>query len=767
MSVVSAQHSRQTTSTLPGACLLPCILAFGCSGGPKPDTDAGDTSTDGTDVAEEFLVSVEPPAPPALPVLTPCPDGWREVEDTETGVVACDPWPETGHEDCGPGEAHFPGEPGCATVGDPCPSGIWPEGLPTDRHVVYVDASASSGGDGTQDTPYSTIIDGLRDTAPESIVALAKGTHEACLRMPPGRTLWGACAAETTVTCPTPEHPSGTIVVLERDVEIRNLTVSGERTGIWVNGPDSSCTIDGVVVSGTQGGGIAVVDICEVIVQNYLARDIRPLTSTGRFGRGIYVAAGGTATVTRAVIERASNMGIFVAEAGSNLTIEDAAVLDTAPSPLLDEGGEGLLVGLDGRIDASRIVFEGNSWAASYASTGTMNLSDCVIRDTASRSGYDDEGHGIVARASSTVNVSRCLVERNRQTGIVYEASIGTLEDIVVRNTLPQEVSDEWGRGLNIQDGSDVTVLRALFHENHDNGIVVGSNTASFTDVTISSTLPRVSDGMFGQGLYVHELATVTGERMLFTGNRNAALVVVGGTATITDLEVMDTLPVESEAIQGLGIIVIYGGSLDLTRASIHDNHEYGLVFEESTGTLQDLWVSNTLARESTGEWGRGLVVQTDSQVQISGAVFSHNREMTVSAFGEGTLLEMEDVEVTDTLFRDCAETTCPDAAAGMGVGAYSGAHIVMTRFFVMNSAVCGLQIAFSQLSDGTSAPIAGSIELHDGEVAHNPIGVNVQDETFDIELLMDNVTYHHNDQNLDSTFLPVPDMGDVPVVLP
>ena len=61
--------------------------------------------------------SITPPMPdpPAPPVLTPCPPGWREID--VDGVAACDPWPSGGRMDCPAGVAHFPGEPNCTTVG--------------------------------------------------------------------------------------------------------------------------------------------------------------------------------------------------------------------------------------------------------------------------------------------------------------------------------------------------------------------------------------------------------------------------------------------------------------------------------------------------------------------------------------------------------------------------------------------------------------------------------------------------------------------------
>lgn len=72
-------------------------------------------------------------SPAAAPSVIPCPEGWREVrEDGVEGVVACHPWPEGGPRSCGIDEAHFPGDPGCTRVGTACPGGDWADDLPTD-----------------------------------------------------------------------------------------------------------------------------------------------------------------------------------------------------------------------------------------------------------------------------------------------------------------------------------------------------------------------------------------------------------------------------------------------------------------------------------------------------------------------------------------------------------------------------------------------------------------------------------------------------------
>ena len=99
-----------------------CIAFFliACSDGPGGGTDAQTDAPDADDGLE--VEAPTPPEPPAPPVFTPCPDGWREVEDPDTGIVTCDPWPEDGPEDCGPDDTPDAdgGDLGCAQRSEKC-----------------------------------------------------------------------------------------------------------------------------------------------------------------------------------------------------------------------------------------------------------------------------------------------------------------------------------------------------------------------------------------------------------------------------------------------------------------------------------------------------------------------------------------------------------------------------------------------------------------------------------------------------------------------
>ena len=70
-----------------------------------------------------------------------------------------------------------------------------------------------------------------------------------------------------------------------------------------------------------------------------------------------------------------------------------------------------------------------------------------------------------------------------------------------------------------------------------------------------------------------------------------------------------------------------------------------------------------------------------------------------------------------------------------------------MRRFAVSHAVQVGVQIADR-----------GTVDLHQGEVSHNPVGANVQTVGFDLTRLADAVLYTDNGQNLDTSGLPIAD---------
>jgi hypothetical protein len=744
------------------------LTATACSGKNGSDTD---TSTDGsTDVLEESDGSG--PAPPALPeapappALTPCPDGWREVEDPDNGAVTCNPWPEGGAHECADDEAHFPGEPGCTTIGTPCGSGDWATDLPTDRTIIYVRAGEPSGGDGSETSPYATIAEAMGDAGPGDVVTLSKGTFDEIVTIAGGVTLWGACTAETLVTCSIPGDSSGTIVPVRSDSEVRNLTISGERPGVYVGVPGRTMALVGVVILGARTNGILTYG--DVTLQEVAIRGTRSGHTLTDQGTGIEVDGGGQAEMSRVVLEDNRTAGVIAWTEGTAITASDVVIRGTLPSGESNDFGYGLLVQDGSSVHVERAWIEANHCGGIHVNLGaSLQASDIIVRDTLACAIDSDLGRGIMVENGSSLELSRAHIASNMDIGVTFLAgSHGDLSDVVVTETRRNEYADELGLGIQVQQASDIRVTRALLDGNHYAGIYASmtGTTLDLVDVSVYGTQVGENDSQpNAEGIGVVDGVTATLTRVHLEGNIITGMRVKGegASATISDLTVVDTVGFASHN-SGFGFWILAGAEATIDRALIDGNRDVG-VSVEGAGTLlsmTDVTIENTRSQDVTGWWGRGLQAMQGSHTDLTRVVLAHNQELGLSALHPGTEVIGTDVVIRDTIERECASSTCEGRGHGCGLSAQGEARVDLTSFIISGNILCGIQICYGVDLELVPYTIGGQVDLHQGSVSDNPIGVNVQTSDYDLDRLMDYVLYFDNDTNLDSYDLPVPDMA-------
>ena len=200
------------------------------------------------------------------------------------------------------------------------------------------------------------------------------------------------------------------------------------------------------------------------------------------------------------------------------------------------------------------------------------------------------------------------------------------------------------------------------------------------------------------------------------------------------------------------------GARLSVSRAIVARNHEVGIHVDgqDTEAQLEDVVVRDTDANAG-GDYGRGLQVQYGARVTVDRGLFERNREISVFACAMSARLLMSDIVIRDTLMSACE--AC--GSAGIGIGAYGGAHVDLSRFVVTNNPFCGVQLAFGSTSEAAPWPESGEMDLNNGEISFNTLcGANVQAYDFDINRLVERVIYRENGRNLDMQELPVPELG-------
>ena len=361
------------------------------------DDGAGEGGEDAGRVVDAGRATADPPAPAALPVLTPCPPGWREVADGE--VTYCEPWPESGRSDCTGAEAHLPGTAGCAPIGRACPAGDYADDLPADAAIVYVRAGAPAGGDGTIDRPYAALGDGIARARARSaeIVALAKGTYEARVDVHASMRIQGACAAETVLTAPS--APSGVlmsaIAVLAPGVEIRDVYIRDPQNLGVLAADGGEVHLEGVAIEGAVGAGVGAI-AARITANRLLVRGTHP--ASGQLGFGVTVEDGSTFEGASLAIEGNRYAGVYV-EPGGSAIVADSVIRDTEGELSTRQFGAGVL-SLGEAVELRTSVLEGNRFAAVALPGGSGNrIERCVLRDTREDTLENRLGSGLLVGA--------------------------------------------------------------------------------------------------------------------------------------------------------------------------------------------------------------------------------------------------------------------------------------------------------------------------------------------------------------------------------
>lgn len=727
-----------------------CALLIACGTGDSDDSgdDAGPSDAALDDSGSSFQPSSpEPPVAPTLPEWS-CPDGWRRVADPEEpDISVCDPWPEGGPQDCADDEAHFPGERSCSPIGPPCPEGPFADDLPADG-VIYVEAGARKGGDGSALRPFAAIEEAL-DAASgldETVIALSKGTFtQSRLYISRPVRLWGACTAQTIVASNSPNSGSAAVELASSARGLKALTITGQRGGVLVSAP-ADVELEGVVIRDVAAFGLAVrggLRASEVLVRDVPENFI-----------GLDVAGAAHAVVSRVAVERGGTVGVFVEGIGSDLLAEDLVVRGGAPGengPL----GPGLEVVDGAQAELTRTALFSNHGHAIGAIAASVVARDLHVSRTFSEDGVD--GQSLRVAEGSTL-VEGAVFEAGASIGIfaAWPGTDLTLRSVVVRDIAVEEGTGAFGYGVLAQDGTNLVMDRVAVLSATQAGVVARDESTALeaTDLSVRATRDREADG-YGAGLVVDLGARVRLQRAAMLRNAGSGIWVDEASLEGTDWTVDENRVV--------GMLVANGSFVTVERLALTENRAQGLLVVSGehliggTGSVamldaSDVAIIDTRSIEVDGVTGlRGIGLNIGGgAISIRRGLVRGNREVGILVMYPESQVDLQDVLIDQTKAQDCAETTCRETGAGMGITTAREGQLSLQRFRISHNALCGLQIADGAL-----------VTLAEGEISDNPIGANVQDEGYDLDLLSNDVRYVDNDVNMNDAPLPVPTLPE------
>jgi hypothetical protein len=393
------------------------------------------------------------------------------------------------------------------------------------------------------------------------------------------------------------------------------------------------------------------------------------------------------------LVGRCSSMvtisGVRVGPVGPTV-VEVKGDVDASISDVTISGpGIGMTVHSDARLSLKRAAITDNhdiGLTAAHAGTTVIATDVLIARTQPLPDGTF--GRGIAVEMGAQLSLMRGLVTDNHDIGL-YTSGAGTSVtaiEVLIARTQPIP-NGTWGRGINVEEGAQLTLERAAVTDNHDVGLYAGDagTTVMATEVLIARTQPS-PDGTGGRGISVQLGAQLTLERAALTGNQEVGIHVsqAGSTVTATEVLIARTQP-DADGTGGRGIGVQEAAQLTLERAAVTDNHELGLAASGAGSKVMatEVLIARTQPK-ADGTFGRGIQAQGGVHLTLEHAAITDNHDIGLFADGVGTTVMATEVLIART-------QPSPDGRWGRGIGVREGAQLTLERAVLTDNHEAGL----------------------------------------------------------------------------
>ena len=508
---------------------------------------------------------------------------------------------------------------GCVPMA--CGVGRWGS-LEVDDGTVYVDAHAAEGGDGSEDTPFTSIQIGLDAAGDDGgRVVVAAGTYFENLLLTEdhdGVHLAGRCQELVVLDASEGEEDESGIradgFMGDEDWWVSGITVTGAPYGgVWLD--VGRLNVAGFLLVGNRQYGVfAWHSSSSLVLSNVEVLDSLPMAD-GTWGRGICVQDGASLRAEDCRVEGNAEIGIAAGHGGTTVYLSNVEVLDTQP---LADGtlGRGIQVSQGASLQAEDCQVVGNvevGIAAGHEGT-TVHLSNVEVRETYRATEY-------------TAAMGLSCQERGHLTA----------SDVVVNQTE--------GPGLFATSGGTMSCTGCDLSDNAFAGALVwGGGILDLSDTTISGTIPDANEGG-GFGIYASDRGAM-----------------VQPTSLLLDNTTIENQPYAAVWLDGDGEYSIrnstlgggYGEVIEHFDGSTNTLHGDGVV---AMNGVERLWLENNVIQDAI----RAGVLLDGSSAQLSGNSYTNNATDLVWQDCEGVEEPIGLDEVPDYDDR-CSASTLPVA---------------------------------------------------------------------------------------------------------
>jgi hypothetical protein len=553
-------------------------------------------------------------------------------------------------------------------VEDPCGDGLWGH-LPVDADTVFVDAQATAGGDGSETAPLRTIQEGIDSAAEQgrTLVAVAAGTYVETVEVREihgGVELRGRCmdlvtidgadgslqtaAVEIGISYPSGSYGGGPETFAVADLTITN----GQWYGISLR--DGAVKLENLRIQDCMDVAITAVaedarlTIDRVTIDRVLDGDPQ---DEYPFGHGLNVFGGAQVTVTGLTINEMQGAGIIAANPGTEVDVDDVVIRSTSPDFDLATD-QGMAIYDSALLSGRRVTIDGMGSTGIYAGWGNalVNLTDVHIVDTWERPSANLQYSiaGLLVESVAVVTLTSSELECNTRYGVLAAGNSQVhLEDVTIRNTLPDATSDR-GYGIRVQEQAYSTVRDSRIEYSTGSGVEVADDSAHLLlDRTEVRHTQVGEDGTNGNGVVVRDGALLDAAALVIEDVHEYGLLVTGDSEAIVAGISLSNVHGSDER-RGAGMATAQGGELDITWADVASVTGPGILVADgslrcSACTVTDAMFAGIVVHggEFVGKW-----------VQVDGTRSDPVLGGGVALYAHDTLEPPPDIVVTSSFLR-------------------------------------------------------------------------------------------------------------------
>ena len=576
----------------------------------------------------------------------------------------------------------------------------------------------------------STLVDSMirnMKLPPEGLTAYGIFARQGAALQVEGTVVDGSFGAGIQV------EDSGTMADIERSVVREAAPAANGANGIGILVTyGAKAQISGSVAEHNPFAAISEIEEgTSLVVSGCVLRHKFPDGPAGG-GSGLVAESGAEAVLERTVVQGNAHSGVRAIGTGTDLHVFGCTLRD-GTSTVGGADGYGAVVLGGATCTFTDSLLERSRTAGIFmADSGTVvELDQCVLRDTLPNElGHD--GHGIQAKSGSYLELFSSVLRANRALGIIAQGAKTRflIRDSAILDTQATAEPGHFGKGIEIGLGAGGTVITSLLSGNAGLALHVGSegSEATFLDSVVRQTAAS-ADGI-GRGVQIQDSASLTMMRCVVEQNLDAGILAGGGgSVLLLEASVIRGTEPNVLGLWGQGLRTMNGAHATLNSCLLDGNSETGMaaIGEGSQITATATTVTDTRAN-TTGLWGRGVELQDGAGLDMTGCALLRNRDASVIAVHEGTEAVLRGCLIKQTL-SDNSGARGDGLIVGLGAGAVLDMTLVeeaeTTGILVSGSkatATLGIDTSLTMINSAVVGTEAGSQWLVDPENPGDPV---------------------------------------------